>query len=357
MSGVSAAREDLLLPDTLHRFRQRLAQVGSRRIALQDLWSIYRWVYGDHAAGLDARAELGAVLAALVEGGHCRLPVRSGRCWDRASTVALPSWIELVSPAVSRDREWRDFPWRPELSWVGGLSVLPADHFQFLRSVQRGLVEGWFADRAPLKYRSLQLTNDEKRLEALLGSQLFSSSRLTLDLLNCDGPWLPLAHERVSRLPRLIVFENAGSFLVARRILRALENPPFGLVAYGGGFQVLKAMPDLSNLGQLELIAYVGDLDCKGLAIGAQFARQVKASAGVKVVPATELHRAMLDAAAALGYASGWPCKTDRRAPMEDDWVAPEVRDRVAAILNRGCRIPEEVLHDGHLLALWAATK
>lgn len=220
-------------------------------------------------------------------------------------------------------------------------------------AVQRGLAEGQFSDRAPLKYRSLQLTGDEKRLETYLGTQLFADGRLSLDVLNCDGPWLPLAWERVGVKPHLIIFENAGSFLVARRVLAGLSDPPFGMVAYGGGFQILKAVPYLSVLGAIELIQYVGDLDPKGLAIGAQFARQVNAEGNTRIVPATRLHQAMLNAAAQLGAPQGWPAIADSCLRDEALWVAPEIKGYVADIIARGRRVPEEVLHDGHLLALW----
>ena len=346
-------RDNLLEPRILCKFLNKMRSGKRLRVPLADLWKAYHTVYGDHAVGVDARAELAAVLRKLQEDGSCRLPASGGKCWDRASQVALPHWIELPDSGEEREFSWRQYPWRPELAWASQLTSLPQDHLVFLHAVQRGLVEGWFTVRAPLKYRSLQLTGDEKRLEAYLGSQLFAEGRLSLEVLNCDGPWLPLAWERVSDNPRLIIFENAGSFLVAWRVLKKIANPPFGMVAYGGGFQVLRTIPYLAQMPPPEVIHYVGDLDAEGVSIGALFARQVGEAKVTAVVPATEVHAAMFHAAAELGKPTGWPARGKSRSMNDGLWLAPEIVDRIRQIIERGNRIPEEVLHDGHLLDLW----
>ena len=54
------------------------------------------------------------------------------------------------------------------------------------------LVEGWFEASEPLKYRSLQLTGDEKRLQKLCKCRLFGPGRLTLDMLGCEATDLSL---------------------------------------------------------------------------------------------------------------------------------------------------------------------
>jgi hypothetical protein len=59
---------------------------------------------------------------------------------------------------------------------------------------------GRFTEPTPLKYRSLELTGDDKRLQALAETTLFGPGWLTLELL---GPFqrLPLVVERVGPAP------------------------------------------------------------------------------------------------------------------------------------------------------------
>lgn len=346
-------RDDLLAPKLLCKFLNRMRSGKRLRIPLADLWKSYHAVYGDHATGVDARAELATVLRTLEADGSCRLPSSGGKCWDRASQVALPHWITLFEIGEERESDWRQYPWRPELAWAAQLTSLPQDHIAFLRAVQRGLVEDWFRVRAPLKYRSLQLTGDEKRLEAYLDSQLFAEGRLSLEVLNCDGPWLPLAWERVGDNSRMIILENAGSFLVTRRVLRTLPKPPFGMVAYGGGFQILRTIPYLAQMSPIEVIHYVGDLDAEGVSIGASFAQHVAEAKLTSVVPATDVHLAMLSAAAQLGKPTGWPARGKNRTMDAASWLESEITNRVREMIECGNRIPEEVLNDGHFVTLW----
>jgi hypothetical protein len=242
-------------------------------------------------------------------------------------------------------RHWRGVP---------QLALLSKEQEAFLTKVQRALVEGLLAQRAPFKYRSLQLTGHEKRLAALIGTQLFGEGRLNLELLNCDGLGLPLTFERVNSTPQMVVFENAGSFMVARRVLKSLAKPPYGIVAYGGGAQVLRATAYLSECGNIKTVRYVGDLDAKGIEIGAAFAARVNEIGCYVVKPATEVHLAMLAAAAELAHPDGWPSSGKRVATDADRWLSPESLLPISRVISQGGRIPEEVLHDGHYRDIWA---
>ena len=324
-------------------------------MSLSAIWRSYHRVYGQDAGGIEARAELKAILSHLKDNGVCVLPAESGRAWDRASIIMLPKWVRIqADTAGANERQWRRFPWHPALAWVPQLVSLSEEQEAFLTRVQQAIVEGLFAQRAPFKYRSLQLTGNEKRLATLLGTQLFGKGRLNLELLNCDGLGLPLTFDKVDSTPHMIVFENAGSFMVARRVLKTLANPPYGAVAYGGGTQILRATDYLSECGNLRKIRYVGDLDAKGIEIGAAFAARVNELGRHLVEPATEVHLAMLAAAAELVHPDGWPASSKRTATDAEQWLSPECLPQVNHIISKGRRIPEEVLHDGHYRDLWA---
>lgn len=235
------------------------------------------------------------------------------------------------------------------------LVSLTADQEAFLKRLQEELVNGGLRERAPFKYRSLQLTGDEKRLESLLNTQLFGPERLSLELLNCDGLGLPLTYERFGSLPRMIIVENTGSFLVARRVLAEAKHAPYGLIAYGGGTQIFRCVDYLKEIDGLSGIDYVGDIDAKGIDIGAGFADRVGSRTGLAVTPATDVHMAMLGAAKELGHPNGWPTASGHRTSALHRWISRQYADNVEQIISSGCRVPEEVLHDGHYRDLWCS--
>jgi hypothetical protein len=201
--------------------------------------------------------------------------------------------------------------------------------------------------------RPLRRNAAVKRLDSLLNTQLFGPNRLSLELLNCDGLGLPLTYERVGSEPRMIIFENAGSFLVARRVLIEACHAPYGLIAYGGGTQVLRCVDYLGEVEGLVGVDYVGDLDAKGIDIGVGLSDRVAGSFEVSVTPATSVHMAMLDAAKELGSPGGWPTVSGHRTGELRRWISDQCASTVEQIIFSGCRIPEEVLHDGHYRQLW----
>jgi hypothetical protein len=271
---------------------------------------------------------------------------------------AVPTSIDLVrDDAVTSSFPWRTFPWHQQMHWVIQCRSLSAQQITFLRRVHDGLVHGMFREPAPLKYRSLQLTGDEKMLASLATTSLFSESRLTLAMLACLPDALPLAWEPVGEGGRMVIFENAGPFAVARRVLGELKERPYDLVAYGGRRGVLAALGHIKTLDcRVESIHYVGDLDHAGLDI-AWCARLRARELGLPiVVPASELHWKMLCAAQAFGHPQGWPAQErfsddERRKVL--NVLSQELRGQVERILQAGRRIPEEVLGPDELRGVW----
>jgi len=232
------------------------------------------------------------------------------------------------------------------------------DHEKFLLKVHEGLVNDWFREQAPLKYRSLQLTGSEKRLAALLRTPLFGEGKLSLDLLGSYSELLPLAWASVSDVPKAIVFENAGPFFVARAVLAKIDKPPYGVVAYGGGNSLLASLPHIATIGRsLAEIHYVGDLDTHGLEIATAARKIAETNRLPPLTAAPLIHQRMLDAAARLGMPGGWPSS---RTPGDtgklgelNSFLPDDVRDAVTEILRTGRRIPEEVLGPAELTSLW----
>ena len=341
----------VLDPNRLHRFLTELQTELRIQVDHAHLWKSFATVFPQHPQGAEGRRWLMTALRVLEDQGHLRLPVAHGKRWDRSSAVAVPLSVDLVRPVLAeRNSDWRTFPWHRSLQWVLQCRSLTADQVSFLRKAHNGLVNGDFTEPASFKYRSLQLTGHEKRLGSLVKSQLFGSGRLTLEAIGCEPDVLPLTWEAVSNRRKLIIFENAGAFMVGLRVLRSMQNPPYGRVAYGCGLDVLKAAAYL-RITDLEVdeIEYVGDLDIKGLEIAVSL-RKVMERLGLPTLqPATVLHTAMLRSAAQLGSPDGWPAiETPSHIPREDllAFLAEQLRGPAQLILAGGRRIPEEVL--GH---------
>jgi len=331
----------------VQQFCLALPPIGRQTVKLTELWSAFLKVYPDVPSGAERRRWLLLVLEDAAQRGMIQLPVVHGRRWDRSSAVALPTHIRLLGEPNGRtDRQqWRQFPWHSRLQWVLQLRGLSDNQVRFLKQVHEGLVEGWFTKPECFKYRSLQLTGDEKRLETWLRGGLFEPGRLTLEILGCEAEALPLAMEFLSRHPVMLVFENAAPFMLARSITAANRPPRLGRLAYGAGKQILKAVNYLSMVSPaIGEVLYVGDLDAEGMKIAADLQRRCR---DVVVRPAASFHARMLYSAAALGTPDGWPAG-ERTLPKASDstisFLTPEVRRCVLPIVQAGRRIPEEVL-------------
>lgn len=345
-------------PSCLHHFLSLLSATRRTRISREMLWVAYARAFPNRPQGPEERLWFSRALSTLAEQGVLRLPAIGGHGWDRSAVPPIPLFVRLNGPAAAKpDRSWQSFPWHPQLAWVADVSRLAQDQLAFLRRVHEGLVRDQFADAAPMKYRSLQLTGSEKRLEKLSRSELFRPGRLTLELLGYFVETLPLAWESVSDKPRIIVFENAGPFAVARMVLQEMPDPPYGMVGFGGGAGFSASVRHLATIRRpVEVIRYVGDIDVEGLTIPQEACRAATTAGLPSVEPAVEIHEAMFASAAGLGFPCGWPhgkkVSMDKSGAAIQFLVQPH-RDRAIQILRQGHRIPEEVLGPQELRKAW----
>lgn len=338
---------------------ERLLRINpSTRVRGETLWQAFAQVFPHRSAGPAERRLLIEALRAIEGRGTIRLPPARGTRWDRSMDPAVPTSVDVIRDQPEpASFSWRTFPWHTELQWVAQCRTLSGQQLAFLRRVHDGLVHGLFREPAPLKYRSLQLTGDEKRLALLATTSLFADGQLSLEMLGCLPDALPLAWEATGEGGRMIIFENAGPFSVARRVLSELTTRPYDLVAYGGGRSILAALGHINTLERgVTSIRYVGDIDAAGLDI-AWSARRCAAQLGLPPIePATEVHKQMLVAAHAFGHPDGWPAderfsRPQRRSIL--DILDPEVRVHAEQILRARRRIPEEVLGPDELRSAW----
>jgi hypothetical protein len=231
-------------------------------------------------------------------------------------------------------------------------------HKSFLERVNLGFKEKWFSTTATPKYRSIELTGDEKRLKELLKTVLFQKRHLTYEILNMVSENMPFVYKILSAQPTALVFENTEPYYLALKILQNMERPPYGMIIFGGGSSFLNTVPSFKDVQEsleyqkiiavpLRRIEYVGDLDWTGLKIAWQAAEKAKTLHLPPIIPATGMHQAMLDSLQRpkILKPDGFPnSKKQNAAPKALQWLPETLRDQVQRILELGNRVPEEML-------------
>jgi hypothetical protein len=285
----------------------------------------------------ERRARLHEALDELVDAALVQFP--SERSYDRTAKPALPLFVRVERPAPAPQRvSGAAVPWRPELSWAAELSV-DAQTFSDLRAINAFFRDGG-SDRllVPLRERSLQLFGYEKRLEALMGGQLFSPGRLTLQLLRCEEVHPPFVFQTIGPGPDALVVENHHTYVSLSRAL-----PPkgeIGVVIYGAGAHFKGSVTFIADLPMAPRhVFYFGDLDVDGLEIPIHASAVAVASGLPPIQPATSLYRLLLD--------HGHPVPVENppsqyRVRKRAPWLPNDLRAEGTQILSDGQRLAQE---------------
>lgn len=354
----------------LEQFVNRLRDFKSdnKKVYLETLWSEFKEVFKHRPGSYKQREVLLEGLQLAENQGIIKLPQKA---WERSSDPPLPKFVTRILEVLPvKERWWVHHPWDQRLDWVRDLSQLSEEHGEFLRKVQYGLVHSWFETKASLKYRSVELTRKEKRLGKLKNTILFDPGRLSLELLGCVSDVMPLAYEIIGKKPIALVFENKEPYNVALEVLQHLPNPPYGIIAYGGGNSFQDSIRSFLSIqvskpyqqqitSPLERIEYVGDLDWVGLKIAHSANRKAKEHGLPAVVPAVGLHRIMLENLGnpKIDSINGFPDdeieKERKPYPEILEWLLEEVREEIKRILELKNRVPEEMLTAESLLKIW----
>lgn len=263
--------------------------------------------------------------------------------------VALPlaaeaRWGEafgFTPPTDEEARQVREFPWVPELAFLREARVnLPFDELRRLNDFLRP--DGVKRPVVPIKERSLQLFNDEKRLDVLADSVLFREGRLTLAQLRCEVVAEPLAWKRgpaEAAAQPVIVLENAATWHSYARWNQ--ETAQFSAVIYGGGNRFVDGVAFLSEifreLGGPRRVFYFGDLDAAGLRIP----RRASARALMLGLPPVEPHvwsyYRLLESTANFAQPAG-----DEAATLTDcEWLG-ELAGAAHALCGANRRLAQE---------------
>ena len=315
------------------------------RFSLEHLLETFQRLFPHRHGDADVRAVLSRLLGELEQSGAICLPSKSNRrAYDHSERTPLPKHI------VRSDRPGRvkqaAVVWRPELAFASDFgSSWQAE----LLAVQEWLRNGGTtAVSVALRERSVEIFGDEKRLDSLLGTQLFAPGRLTLNLLRCYLPSVPIYAVSVPEdgvLRPFLVVENHTTFDTLCRWNE--KNRRYSAVAFGAGAAFIAACvslrPHLAAPGCSGQLFYFGDLDPKGIWIPARASQDC----GIEVHPDETLY--------ALLLAKGQRCRVPphERFSFESgllDWLPASLREEVGRHFRSGRRLPQELVELSDLL-------
>ncbi len=322
---------------TATRVARRLQSWPRRQLKMAELQALLVAAEPTLEHAPERRLRLREILDELVDAGVVELP--GERSYDHSARPALPRFVRIDRPAAAPRRvSGAHLAWRAELAWAAELSV-DERTLSDLRALNAFFRDGG-SERpvVPLRERSLQLFGLEKRLEALMGGQLFGSGRLTLEQLRCEEVHPPFVFETVGPAPDVLVVENHHTFVSLCRVLPREGN--IGVVVYGAGAHFKGSVTFLADLPTPpRRVLYFGDLDIDGLDIPVR-ASAVAATAGLPAVQSTAvLYRLLLDHGQPASVENPPSCHRIRKLTA---WLQDDIRADAAAVLVDGQRLAQE---------------
>jgi len=309
------------------------------RFALEHLLEMFRQTFPHRHGDADVRPVLAQLLGELEQSGTIRLPNKGNRrAYDHSERTPLPKHI------VRCDRpnliKQSSLVWRPELAFASEFgSSLQTELLAIQDWLRNG---GTSATFVALRERAVEIFGDEKRLDSLLGSQLFAPGRLTLELLRCYLPSVPIyvvsaPESGVSR--PLLVVENHTTFDTLCRWNE--KNLRYSAIAFGAGAAFIAACeslrPHLTAPSCSGKLLYFGDLDPKGLWIPARASKD----SGIETQPDESLYTLLL--------MKGRKHRGLPREPLSFDsgllnWLPVGLREETGRHFRNGRRLPQELV-------------
>lgn len=313
------------------------------RLTLEQLLTAFQVALPHRSDDAEGRSALAGMLAEFAAAGLLRLPRATSRAaYNCAERTPLPRHVYRLNPSP-RTRSGPGL-WRPELAFA--LQMDESWHAE-LKVVQEWLRRGGMqAPLVAMRERSVEIFGDEKRLDALLGTNLFAPGRLSLELLRCYLPSVPI-HVVSAALAKsdapLLVVENHTTFDTLCRWNAGRKR--YSAVAFGAGTAFVASAASLRvHLGKpgcSGCVCYFGDVDPRGLWIP----RRAAMESGIDVKPDTELYLLLLSKAR---QQHNLPRSRFRFDPQLLEWLPAAVRADTTSYFEQGVRLPQELItiHD-----------
>ncbi len=322
-----------------------LTTAGRRQLAIADIQDLFLRADPTAVGAPDGRARLADALATLAAGGVLELP---GSGWDTTQQPPLPATVRILASHPRPRSTARRIALRTELKWAAKLS-LTAGQTGELEAINRFLRDRPDAPVIPIRERSLELFDDEKRLEQLARTDWFGPERLRLEQLRCEivAPpfaWRPLnagpgdGHADSGDRSVLLVVENHTTYHTLARLLHG-QPGAVDTIAFGGGTAFIASVANAVNLPRPpQRILYYGDLDSNGLRIPVAAADAATAAGLPAPAPAAALYTLLLE----IGRPTAAPACPPAIAVERAAWLPASLRPAVTELLQGGRRLAQE---------------
>ena len=329
--------------------REAIIATGKVRLSSDEVWSLWCRAVPRLAGVVVQRQVLNRTLTLLADARVIDLPTsrQSGM-----TALDLPRYVTVpAARRADRTQPWKSYPWLRRLGWISSLGHVADDVFHDLVAINAWLAGA--GERSvpivPVRYRSADIFDREKRLDELARTRLFGPDRLSLDLLSCRRIAPPLAATVVGTGADILVVENSDTYWVVLEALRGIKGHGIGIVAWGSGrsfpSQVASLGFDVAGRGPVRgTVWYWGDFDPAGIDLAVAASRATDA---IAVVPAVGLWAAMADVDVQGAGEHDWERVNDA------EWLGDELSQRLQHIRAARGRIAQERV-PVELVATWA---
>ncbi|MFX0173840.1 MAG: Wadjet anti-phage system protein JetD domain-containing protein [Candidatus Hodarchaeota archaeon] len=199
------------------------------------------------------------------------LPNKKGDSWDRSISPPFPRWLQIKKPKKARYNPLLDHPWHPELVSLSSLRGISEKTVDDLKRIDAFLKNHRLTELSTisLRERSLQIFNQEKKLEQLYQRSWFKT-RVPPVILKISVNIEPFGVRTfcTASTNQAIILENVDTFSAFVNANKQLEMPLFRYIIYGKGHLIEKTILWIDQLDPLpSKLFYFGDIDERGFTI------------------------------------------------------------------------------------------
>lgn len=321
---------------------------AGRKICEQALWETVKRAFPGQGIVTDWRPKLAEILSILDAEGKISLP--KGRSFY-TGIPRLPAWI-LRNDQEKKTRERLEgHIWAQELAFLADQPLEVNNDWLILdRWLKNG---GRNADIIPVRERSLEIFNDEKRLDSFLRRKPFTTGLVSLATFRCYYVASPIAWQPgpvAARLLPGIVIENSNTYSTVCEFNK--RGGWFAYVAYGGGNAFTATQEGVSEVAVSyghDTVYYFGDIDWDGLEIPAVAAKRL-ATRGIRLLLHESFYELLIRTRDGAEMIAG---ARTRVVSAEMGKILPRsVGEEIRRVVAAGGRMPQEAVKLSLLLEL-----